>query len=108
MHRMAATPIPTSCDHGAANRSGWRTAVSGNGRLGWTIGNGPSKSTTRTIPRSLSAAIPTHPIGGTLRWFYRNGPAGGTLDMCRHIGMSTRITTVPKVTNMAGEAACTT
>jgi hypothetical protein len=49
------------CDHGAASRGEWRTAVTGNGRLGWTNGTGPLEINHAHHPDELLRGDPDPP-----------------------------------------------
>src|SRR6202012_2383973 len=86
----------------------WRTGVTDSGRVGWTDGNGPLEINHAHHPDELRRGDPDPRTRGRLSWLYSCDPPGGTLCMCRHIGMSTRTTPVRPVTSAAGGVGCTT
>lgn len=49
------------CDHAAASRGEWRTEVNGDGRLGWTDGNGPPEINHAHHPDELLRGDPDPP-----------------------------------------------
>jgi hypothetical protein len=49
------------CDHGAASRGDWRTAVTDSGRLRWTDGNGPFEINHAHHPDELLRGDPDPP-----------------------------------------------
>lgn len=52
-------------DHGAVGRGEWRTSVGGNGRLGWTDGNGPPTVNHAHHPDELLRGDPDPPNGAS-------------------------------------------
>ncbi|MBV8788479.1 MAG: HNH endonuclease [Mycobacterium sp.] len=52
------------CDHAAASRDEWRTAVTDSGRLGWTDGNGPLEINHAHHPDELLRGDPDPPERG--------------------------------------------
>lgn len=53
-------------DHGAVGRGEWRTSVVGNGRLGWTDGNGPPAVNHAHHPDELLRGDPDPPNGASV------------------------------------------
>src|SRR6201997_3874202 len=49
------------CDHGGASRGEWHTVVTGDGRLGWTDGNGPPQINHPPHPEELLRGDPDPP-----------------------------------------------
>src|SRR5208283_1032266 len=119
--QMAAGRMRTSCFSPAVTTMARRAGANGTpwsptaGGLAGLMATAHLKSTTLTTPTNFSAAILTRLKVMEIEYetvrpqaSRQATPPGGTLGVCRHIGMSPPSTTVPPATTAAGWAGCTT